>query len=155
MHRHGIRLRRIRIAGEKKWCWVWRFRCPGCGRCFTRLPWFVLPFKQYVVGEVEGVVRHLFEGGRVLEAPCEADDRTLRRWGHEFSRKLPGWAAALESLVPGASGRVTSLIRYSHPLKRLEKALSSLPALPSDWTTMVRTFWWLWTSHPLCLPGPP
>lgn len=138
----------------KKWCLVWRFYCSECGKTFTRLPSFVLPFKQYVVGEVEGVLRHLFDGGKLSRSPCGADERTLWRWRREFSRSLPQWAGSLESLIFKLSRRVTGLVRSSHPLKRLEEALSWLPALSSRWTTMVKTLWWLWTSHPLCLPCP-
>ena len=132
-----------------------RFHCPKCEKTFTRLPEFLLPFKHYVASEIEGVLRHLFHGGRLSESPSEADERTLRRWWSEFSHKLPQWAGALESRIFELSRQVPSFIRHSHPLKRLEKALSWLPALPSRWTVMVKTLWWLKTSHPLCLPWPP
>ena len=134
---------------------MWRFRCRGCGKTFTRLPSFLLPFKQYVVGEVEGVLRHVFDGGKLLRSPCGADERTLRRWRREFSQGLVQWSGALESLILGLTRRVPGLVRYAHPLKRLEEALSWLPPLPYRWTTMVKTLWWLLPSHPLCLPCPP
>jgi len=139
----------------KKWCLVWRFRCPGCGKTFTRLPSFLLPFKQYVVGEVEGVLCHLFDGGNLAGSPSGADESTLRCWWHEFSRSLVQWAGALESLLLRLSRRAPSLVRCSPPLKRLEEALSWLPSLPSRWATMVKTLWWLLPSHPLCLSCPP
>jgi hypothetical protein len=31
---------------------VWRFRCADCGKTFTRLPPFLLPFKHYVVKNI-------------------------------------------------------------------------------------------------------
>jgi len=119
------------------------------------LPSFVLPFKQYVVREVEGVVRHVLDGGKLSEAPCGADESTLRRWRHEFSLRLPEWAGSLESMVLRVSGRVPKLIGSPHPLKRLERALSLLPPLATRWTTLVKTLWWLRISHPLCVPWPP
>jgi len=108
-----------------------------------------------VAAEIERVLRHLFNGGRLSESPSEADDSTLRRWWNEFGNKLGQWAGALESRVFESSGQVRSLIRHSHPLHRLEEVLSRLPALPSRWTVMVKTLWWLETSHQLRLPRPP
>jgi len=108
-----------------------------------------------VAREIEGVLRHLFGGGKLSESPSVADESTLRRWWSEFSNKLPQWAGSLESRVFKLSRRVPNFIRYSHPLKRLEEALSRMPALPFQWTVMVKTLWWLKTSHPLCLPWPP
>ena len=134
---------------------MWRFRCSRCGKTFTRLPSFVLPYKQYVVGEVEGVLRQLSDDGNLSRAACGADGSTLERWQREFSRSLPQWAGALESLTLRLTGRMPKLVVSSHPLKRLEEALSLLPALPLRWATMVKTLWWLWISHPLCLPCPP
>jgi len=134
---------------------VRRFQCSSCGKTFTRLPYFLLPFKHYVAGEIEGVLRHLFGGGKLSEAPSGADEGTLRRWWEEFRHKLPQWAGALESHVFELSRQLPGLIRHSHPLMRLEEALSRLPPLPSRWTVMTRTLYWLLSSHPLCLPRPP
>jgi len=100
-------------------------------------------------------VRHLFDGGRLAESPSGADERTLRRWWSEFSHQLPQWAGLLESRAYQLFDKTPKFIHHSHPLKRLEEILSHLPALPSRWTVMVKTLWWLKTSHPLCLPWPP
>ncbi|MDP2729581.1 MAG: hypothetical protein Q8O55_03755 [Dehalococcoidales bacterium] len=62
------------------------------------------------------------------------------------------WAGLLEARVFKLFKRTPSFIELSsHPLKRLEKALSQLPDLPSLWTVMVKTLWWLNPSHLLCL----
>jgi len=117
---------------------------------FTALPDYLLPFKHYVVREIEGVLRHLSEGGKLSRAPSEAEESTLRRWRNEFSYKMQEWAGSLEAKVFKLSGRVPSFIKISsHPLRRLEKALSRLPALPSRWAVMVKTLWWLNPSYPL------
>jgi len=79
----------------------------------------------------------------------------MRRWWNEFNSKMQQWAGLLESKVYELIERVPGLLHCSHPLKRLEEALSHLPALPSCWAVMTRTLWWLKTSHPLCLTRPP
>lgn len=155
MHGHGARPRIAKVQGVKQWRRVQRFFCPCCRKTFTRLPAFLLPFKHYIAPEIEGVLRHLFDGGRLSYSPSGADESTLRRWWSEFRHKLPQWAGSLESRVFKLSRRIPSLIRHSHPLKRLEEALSHLPTLPSGWTVLVKTLYWLLPSHPLCLPWPP
>jgi len=150
VYRHGTRQRQAVAVGLKKWCQVQRFCCSICGKTFTRLPYLLLPFKHYIASEIEGVLRHLFDGGKLSESPSGADESTLRRWRNEFSRKMQEWAGLLESMVFKLSRGPPDFIRLvSHPLKRLEAALSRLPVLPSQWAVMVKTLWWLKTSHPL------
>jgi hypothetical protein len=136
---------------------VRRFRCSGCRKTFTVLPPSLLPFKHYAAQEIEQVLRHLFDGGKLLESPSGAEERTLRRWWREFSYRLGQWAGALESTVFAFSRQVPSLIRHarSHPLRRLEEVLSRLPPLPSRWTLMVKSLWHLERPHQLRLPRPP
>jgi hypothetical protein len=119
------------------------------------LPADLLPHKHYVAAEIEAVLRHLVDGGKVSEAPSGADERTMWRWWKEFSSKMEQWAALLESMSYALLKRAPGLLRHSHPLKRLEETLARLPALPSSWTVMVKTLWWLKNSHPLCLGRPP
>jgi len=100
-----------------------------------------------VAQEIEGVLRHLYNGSKLSEAPSAAEESTLRRWRNEFSRKMQEWAGLLESMVFKLSHRAPSFIKLlSHPLRRLEKALSRLPALPFQWTVLIKTLWWL--NHP-------
>jgi len=134
---------------------VRRFQCSSCHKTFTCLPDILLPFKHYVAGEIEGVLRHLLGGGKLSEAPSGADDSTLRRWWEEFRHKLPQWAGALESLAYRMFSHSPSLIRHCDPLRRLEEALSRLPSLPSRCAVMVRALWWLERAHQLRLPRPP
>lgn len=120
------------------------------------MPANLLPHKHYVAPEIEKVVRHCLEGSKLSELSfSEASESTVRRWLKEFRQKLPQWAGALETRIFGLSQQIPGFIRDSHPLKRLEEALSRLPPLPAWWTVMVKTLWWLKTSHPLCLPWPP
>jgi Domain of unknown function (DUF6431) len=122
--------------------------CITCRKTFTRLPHFLLPFKRYPASEIEAVLRHLFSGGKLIKSPSGADESTLRRWWKEFSSKLEGWAGLLE-VMSQLSAQTSGIFCYLHPLRRLEEVLSRLPALPSHWTVMVKTLWWLSTSHPL------
>ena len=139
----------------KRWVYVWRFKCVACGKTFTRLPSFLLPYKHYVVGEIEGVLWHWCDGSKLSQAPSAAEESTLWRWRKEYSHKMPGWAGLLEAKVFKLFNRAPSFIKLlSHPLKRLEKALSDLPALPSHWAVLVKTLYWLLPSHPLCLGWP-
>jgi hypothetical protein len=111
-----------------------------------------LPHKHYIATEIEDVLRHLFNGGKLNDSPSGADESTLRRWWKEFRQKLPQWAGLLEAWIFQLSHQAPSFIELSsYPLKRLEKALSQLPDLPSLWTVMVKTLWWLNSSHPHCL----
>jgi hypothetical protein len=119
------------------------------------LPAILLPFKHYIAPEIEETLCRLLDGCKLSKLSSAADASTVRRWLKEFSQKLPQWAGLLEARIFSLSGQIPSFICDSHPLKRLEVALSHLPPLPSRWTVMVKTLWWLENSHPLCLPGPP
>ena len=156
VHKHGTRLRSYKIGDIKKWCRVWRFCCRKCGKTFTRLPWFLIPYKRYIAQEIEGVLYHLYSGGKLTKAPCFAEESTLRRWRKEFSYKIHQWAGLLESGVYKLLCRTTGIIRLStDPLKRLKKALYRLAPLPSRWALMVKALYWILPSHPLCLSCPP
>jgi hypothetical protein len=79
-----------------------------------------------------------------------AEESTLRRWRKEFGYQMQQWAGALESKVFALSGRVPRILEvFTHPFKRLEKVLSQLPPLPSQWTILIKTLWWLQPSYPL------
>jgi len=108
-----------------------------------------------VVKEIEGVLHHWCDGGKLSQAPSVAEESTLWRWRKEYSLKMPEWASLLESKVFKLFNQAPSFIKLlSHPLKRLEKALSHLPALPSRWALLVQTLYWLLPSYPLCLGWP-
>jgi hypothetical protein len=151
VHGHGTRERLAIINTVKKWFKVDRFLCTECGKTFTLLPDFLLPFKHYPASEIEAVLIHLFSGGALSKSPSMADIRTLRGWWKEFKIKLAEWAGLLEVIFQ-SSAQTPGVLDYRHPLKRLEEALSRLPLLPSHWTIMVKTLWWLNPTHPLCLP---
>jgi hypothetical protein len=143
-------LRQAISDGIKHICQVPRFLCVQCKKTFTLLPHFLLPFKHYAVSEIEGVLRHLSDGGKLSEAPSEADESTMRRWRKEFDLKLETWAGILEAKLIRLGKSIPGIIQcLSHPLKRLEQILSCLPALPLQWTVLTKTLWWLNNSHPL------
>jgi hypothetical protein len=103
-----------------------------------------------VASEIEAALRHIYDGGELSRSPSGADESTLRRWRDEFGRKLQEWAGILESWIFKLYRRPPNFIKLlSHPLKRLEEALSHLPALPHRWVVMVKALWWLKISHPL------
>ena len=105
-----------------------------------------------MVKEIEGVVRHLCDGGKLSESPSAAEESTLRRWWKEYRVKLQEWTGLLEDTANKLFHQAPNIIKLlSHPVKRLEAALSRLPFLPSRWTVMVKTLWWLNPSHPLYL----
>jgi hypothetical protein len=109
----------------------------------------LLPFKHYVAAEIEGVLHHIFQGGEISKAPSGASESTLRRWRDEYQPKIQEWRGRLEETLIRLR-RVPGLIGLSFdPLMRLEEVLSRLPPLPSHWTAMVKTLWWLTKSHPL------
>ncbi len=102
-------------------------------------------------------MRHCLDGGKFPDLSfSDASESTVRRWLKEFGQKLLQWAGALETRIFSLSGQIRGIIRSStHPLKRLEEALSRLPPLPAWWPVMVKTLWWLRNSHPLCVHSPP
>ena len=153
MHGHGTRKRHAIIDAVKKWFQVDRFLCTACGKTFTLLPDFLLPFKHYAAAEIEGVLRHLLGGGIFSEAPSFCEESTLRRWRREFIGKLQQWAGSLESKLLQLYHQVSDYLRLlTNPLERLQMVLLQLPPLPTWWTALVKSLWWLNPTHPLCLP---
>jgi len=72
------------------------------------------------VKEIEGVMRHLCDGGKLSQAPSAAEESTLRRWWKEYSAKMQEWAGYWS---PGHTSHLARL-----------PALSSFPSIPSrDW----------------------
>lgn len=155
MHKHGSRPRSFIDDGVKNWCRVWRFRCPACRKTFTRLPPFLLPFKRYIASEIEAVLGPVCGSGGSSRAPPAAEESTLRRWWNEYRRKADQWAGLLESRVYELSSQASSLVQLpTDPLRRLEKALSRLPTLPSRWSVLVKALHWVLSLHPLCVHWP-
>jgi hypothetical protein len=100
--------------------------------------------------EIEEVLNHYWDGGKLSEAPSGASESTLSRWCQEFGEEMVGWAGMLEARLSRIGRPIAGLVGcLSHPLKRLEETLSSLPALPAQWAVITKTLWWLKNSHPL------
>jgi hypothetical protein len=126
--------------------------CAACRQCFTLLPHWLLPFKRYTATEIEAVLRHVFKGHHLADAPSGAEESTLRRWWREFRPQIRDWGGLLEARLWRLYQRLESLIRLPvNPLQRLQKVVETLPALPAHWTLLVKTLWWLQKSHPHCL----
>lgn len=114
------------------------------------MPNFLLPFKHYVAAEIEVALQHMLAGKELSRAPCGASESTLRRWRDEFIEKLREWTGQLEGRLFQLGRRVPGFISLKvSPLERLEAILSRLSPLPASWPLLVRTLWWLSTSHPL------
>jgi hypothetical protein len=94
-------------------------------------------------------LRHIFQGGELSKSPVGASESTLRRWRDEYQPKLQEWAGRLEALIMGQRPTPGLIGLTFDPLARLEEVLSGLPPLPSDWSLMIKTLWWLTKSHPL------
>jgi hypothetical protein len=138
--------------GEKKWCKVRRFLCTGCRKSFTRLPDFLIPYKHYVVREIEQFIRNMENGFSFNQTETGAEESTLRRWQKEFQGKMQVWAGKLESLAYTYFDKGAHLLSIPlKPLLRLEQAVARLPELPSRWTLFVQALHWLSPSHPLCV----
>jgi hypothetical protein len=131
---------------------VERFYCPACHKSFSLLPSFLLPCKRYTASEIEAVLRHLAAGGSFSQAPGEADESTLRRWWKVFGGKIRDWSGQLEAILLRLKQPIASLTRLAlNPFDRLQSVLSAYPELPSQWTLLVKTLYWLQKSHPHCL----
>ena len=86
---HG---RRCKQAHDEHHDWIGmrRGRCPGCGRTFTFLPCFSLPYTHYSLPARCQALRRRFvehcsweEATPTLTAPNRVPDpSTLRRWAH-------------------------------------------------------------------------
>jgi hypothetical protein len=112
----------------------------------------LLPFKRYSANEIEASLHYLEGGGSLAQAPGEADERTLQRWKKEFQVTMQDWAGQLEAVLWQLKQRISSIIRLSlKPFHRLQAALSEYAELPSDWTLLVKTLYWLQKAHPRCL----
>jgi hypothetical protein len=62
------------------------------------------------------------------------------------------WAGRLESRIHQLNQQTANFLPNSHLLQRLEEILSKLPPLPTWWSVMIKTLWWLENTHPLCVP---
>jgi hypothetical protein len=81
------------------WIVIRRGRCPGCGKTFTFLPVFSLPYTHYSLLARCQALRRRFEDGCSWEEATPSlkdpnrlpDPSTLRRWAHGLD---PGQPAA-------------------------------------------------------------
>jgi hypothetical protein len=113
------------------------------------LPEFLLPFKHYVVSEIEEALRHIFQGRELSKAPSGASENTLRRWRDEYQSKIQEWNGRLEELILCRCSTPGLIGMKFNPLVKLEEILSQLPQLPCKWQVMIKAIWWLKKTHPL------
>lgn len=70
----------------------------------------------------------------------------------EFRGKMQDWAGELESILLRLKQHVASFTRLPlNPLHHLQSILAEYPVLPSHWTLLVKTLYWLQKSPPHCL----
>ena len=139
--KHGKRKRHV-IKQVKVWYKVQRYRCQ-CGKTYTLLLEFMLPYKHYAAPEIEQVL-HKQENPTAPPHECVAEESTLRRWKLEFPNKLNALAAFFESMAN------ISMTQLLPPLRRLYNALASLAHPPLK---HIRLAWAFFVSrcHPVHL----
>ncbi len=111
--------------------------CQGCGKTFTLLPLFSLPYTHYsLLARAQALRRHFLEGCSwdaatpTLKDPDRVPDpSTLRRWSSDLDRSQPA-----------ASFRHQTFARLAHWLERGARA--DPPAEPlSGLTPFLQVLW--------------
>ena len=119
------------------WIGIRRGRCPGCGKTFTFLPLFSLPYTQYSLLTRCQALRRRFvehcsreEATPTLKDPNRVpDSSTLRRWANGLDRSQPALSFLRQTLA-----------RLVHWLARGNPA--DHQAEPSSWLTPVLQILW-------------
>lgn len=122
-----------------------RFRCCACGKTFTVLKRFMLPFKHHAASEIEEVLSGEKECG------THADERTIGRWRKAFHTVLPALCALLEDLEEAVFGSKVSLSASpGSSMKRLRRAAETLGKYLPGESALARAMF-LESRHRLCL----
>ena len=119
------------------WIGIRRGRCPGCGKTFTFLPLFSLPYTHYsLLTRGQALQRRFVERSSWEEAmPALKDPNrvpdpsTLRRWAHGLDHSQPALSFLRETLA-----------RVAHWLARGDPAAHEAETL--SWLTPVLQILW-------------
>jgi Domain of unknown function (DUF6431) len=133
---HGCRRKQAHDE-HHDWIGIRRGRCPGCGRTFTFLPCFSLPYTHYsLLARCRALRRRLVEHCSWEEATPTLTDpnrvpdpSTLRRWAHGLDRSQPALSFLHQTLA-----------RMAHWLARGDP--TDQQAEPWSWLTPVLQILW-------------
>lgn len=100
--RHGVYWRKPRDGEQVYRIPIQRWWCKACRHTVSALPDFVMRFRWYVVGVIQGVVSGREEGGATwgqLHAQVGKwlHQRTMQRWCKSFSGQAARWLGAVQS----------------------------------------------------------
>lgn len=76
--------RYLRIGENVEWIIIQRVVCCGCGKTHAIIPDFIMPYKHYVIADIEGVLRGIFDGVAYEHVETSASISTVKRWYGEF-----------------------------------------------------------------------
>lgn len=141
LHRKGTRKRHVRRSGAKHWFKVERFRCPCCGKNFTRLKPFMLPRKHYAADEIEE---------SVSTSSSLAEESTSRRWRNEFLPKIQIWIAGTLTNFNLSASSLNIFQRLQETLSLMRE--NGLRAPPHKWPLLIQMYWY--KLHPVCVGCP-
>jgi hypothetical protein len=133
---HGSRRKQAHDE-HHDWINIRRGRCPRCGKTFTFLPLFSLPYTHYsLLARSQALQRHFVEhcsweeSTPTLKDPNRVPDpSTLRRWAHGLDHSQPALCFFRETLA-----------RVAHWLARGDPA--DHEAGPLSWLTPVLQILW-------------
>lgn len=133
---HGRRLKQAHDE-HHDWIGIRRGRCPGCGKTFTFLPLFSLPYTHYSLPTRCQALRRRFaehcsweEAVPTLKDPNRVPDpSTLRRWAHGLDRSQPAISFFRQTLA-----RMTHGLACGDP--------TDPQAEPLSWRTPVLQILW-------------
>jgi hypothetical protein len=128
---HGWRRKQAHDE-QHDWIQIRRGLCHDCGKTFTLLPFFSLPYTHYSLLARLQALHQRFVEGRCWEAVAPtlkdpqrvADPATLRRW---FGR-LPGSVPPLSTLR-----RILAAVSQ----RRSRRGMAAFPAWQSSWLALV------------------
>lgn len=98
--RHGVYWRKARDGEQVYRIPIQRWWCKTCRHTVSALPDFVMRFRWYVVGVIQGVVAGREEGGATwtqLQVGIWLHLRTMQRWCKSFGGQAARWLGAVQS----------------------------------------------------------
>jgi len=110
--------------------WVAQVHCAACGKYPALLPEFIMPYKHYEAGVIEGVIAESENGVNVEKSGgCAADASTMRRWVKQFRERGAQAVGRLLSLLLELYNRHISLLKLQNRtlLKQLARLLREFP----------------------------
>jgi hypothetical protein len=98
--RHGMYWRKPRDGEQVYRIPIQRWWCKACRHTVSALPDFVMRFRWYVVGVIQGVIAGREEGGASwaqLQVGMWLHLRTMQRWCKSFGGQAARWLGAVQT----------------------------------------------------------